>query len=250
MPELIDRYTNGDLTGDELTSFIELLKNNRRLREEVILDRELNEFLSNHDILELQELIISIKKEKQRQKSRRQDLYVILLAASLLLLLGIEIVLNLNQEQTDRIKNTTMLQKVPQKNKKVESATERSVGDKNQKNVLTPKAEGQLAEVYKPNPSFEKMIGVTRGADQFKMISPIPGSHLNEKQEIIFEWLLPRNSGVELMILNNQGSSIYKSGLLVKNNYSLQRGMLKIGLYYYKIIQNEEIVFFGKFYVY
>ena len=68
LPELIDRFNNGKLTGEKLTAFLEMLKTNPRLREEVRLDSDLNEILANMDILELRQKILSIQQNRQKRK--------------------------------------------------------------------------------------------------------------------------------------------------------------------------------------
>jgi hypothetical protein len=96
LPELIDRFNSGDLKGKELTAFLEMLRANPRLREEVRLDADLNNILADTDTIELRKKVLSLKKHRQNRQSN--DLRLFLIAASLLLLIGLEVLLLLTKK--------------------------------------------------------------------------------------------------------------------------------------------------------
>jgi hypothetical protein len=253
LPELIDRFNNGKLTGEKLTAFLEMLKTNPRLREEVRLDSELNEILANVDILELRQKILSI--QKNRQKRKGTDFYFFLLAASLLLLIGIEVLLIMNNTHRNPYNNTTLIPKyqpdskqLPVNNKVEQEAITTETVNK-EKKIRDRKTEKRLAASFRKNPSFENMIGSTRHAGYFRMDAPLIGYRFSEKAEIMFEWTQDGHAEIELKIMDNTGTSIHESRLLDKNKYSLPPGTLNRGLYYFKVLQNDEIIFFGKFMV-
>jgi hypothetical protein len=253
LPELIDRFNNGKLTGEKLTDFLEMLKTNPRLREEVRLDSELNEILANMDILELRQKILSI--QQNRQKRKGTDFYFFLLAASLLLLIGIEVLLIMNKTHRNPYNNTTLTPKyqsdskqLPVNNKVKQAAITTKTVNK-EKKIRDWKTEKRLAASFRKNPSFENMIGSTRHAGYFRMDAPLIGYRFSEKAEIMFEWTQDGHAEIELKIMDNTGTSIHESRLLDKNKYSLPPGTLNRGLYYFKVLQNDEIIFFGKFMV-
>ena len=252
-PELIDRFNNGELKGDELTAFLSILKTNPRLREEVRLDSELNEILANGDILELRQKILLIQKRRKRRKG--PDLHFFLLAASLLLLIGIETLLFTNNTNHSPSKNSILIPRHQQQSKQVpvSGKVERPViamkSVKKGKRILDLKTEKRLAANFRENPSFENMIGSTRYAGNFRMDAPIIGYRFSETAEIRFEWILDGQTEIELKVMDNTGINIHESGLLSKNKYSLPPGTLKRGIYYFKVMQNDEIIFFGKFFV-
>ncbi len=252
-PEMIDRFNNGNLSGEELTAFLEMLKTNPRLREEVRLDNELNEILANEDILELRQKIIAIQKKHKKRKG--QDLHFFLLAASLLLLIGIEVLLFTNYTRHNPSKSVTLIPKHKPDLKRVPDITrvEHPVIPMDTlnkgKRMIDRKTESKLAANFRKNPSFENMIGATRHAGYFRMDAPVIGHHFSEKAVIRFEWILEGQTGIELKIMDNTGTSVHESVSLIKNRYSLPPGTLKRGLYYFKVMQNDEILFFGKFFV-
>jgi len=253
LPELIDRFNNGKLTGEELTAFLEMLKTNPRLREEIRLDSELNEILANVELLELRQKILSI--QKNRQKRKGTDLHLFLLAASLLLLIGIEVFLIMNNIHRNHLNNITLIPKYQPYSKqlpvnnKVEQAPITTETANKEKKIRDLKTEKKLVASFRKNPSFENMIGATRHAGYFRMDAPIIGYRFSEKAKIMFEWTQDGHAEIELKIMDNTGKSSHESRLLDNNKYSLPPGTLNRGLYYFKVLQNDEIIFFGKFIV-
>ena len=253
LPELIDRFNNGKLTGEKLTAFLEMLKTNPRLRDEVRLDSELNEVLANMDILELRQKILLIQKNRQRRKG--MDLHFFLLAASLLLLIGIEALLIMNNTHRNPSNNTTLIPKYHPDSKQlvINNKTEQTAITKETVNkgeqIRDRKTDKIFAASFRKNPSFENMIGSTRHAGYFRMDAPLIGYRFSEKAEIIYEWTQDGHAEIELKIMDNTGTNIHESRLPDKNKYSLPPGTLKKGLYYFKVLQNDEIMFFGKFMV-
>jgi len=249
LPELIDRYNNGELTDDELSVFLEMIKNNPRLRDEVKLDHDLNDILADTDILELRKVIISV--QKKHSKGKRPDLYLILLAASLLLLIGIEIHLFMDKTRhnpTDKsIVMTPLKIKVQDYHQQVNKPDLKMETKNHGIAAADQKPELKIADNLIKNPSLENMIGTTRNAGYFKILSPIGDHHFCEKEGITFEWTWNGSNKVELKIIDNKGANIYESGLLSQNKISIPVGAIKPGLYYFKILQKEEIIYFGKF---
>jgi hypothetical protein len=252
-PELIDRFNTGQLTGEELTAFLEILKTNPRLREEVRLDSELNEILANEDILELRQKILTI--QENRKKRKGPDLYFFLLAASFLLLMGVETLLFMNYTHPLPAGNPILGQKQKPALQKVPGITRIEhhliSADTVKKGNSTRyrKTETMLAASFRKNPSFENMIGSTRHAGYFRMDAPVIGCQFNGKDVIGFTWSKEGDDRINILIMDNNGTNVHESGLLSKNNYSIPPGTLKKGLYYFKVLQNDEILLFGKFFV-
>jgi hypothetical protein len=248
LPELIDRYNDGELEGEELTAFLEMMKVNSRLRKEVTLDKELNEILAKKDILELRQIILSIQK-KQRQK-KGPKLHVFLLAASLLLLIGIEFFIFRTNSRPHPSDNSIVIPKYhpelmqPQNNKTGKSAT---IVTATKGKDIDHNADVILATNFKTNPSFENMLGTTRHEVFFRLIAPSIDSNFSINAEIMFKWTMNETAKIEIKIMDNKGNLMQESGFLNQNNYSLPPGTLKKGLYYFKVLQKDEIIFFGKF---
>jgi hypothetical protein len=244
-PEYIDRFNNGNLTGKALTAFLEEVKTNPRLREEVRLDSELNEILSNFDLLELREKLISV--QKLRRKRKRPEVTLLLMAASLLLLIGFEVFLLVsNMHHRTSGNDLNAINTFIGNQKPVSPSAPVTAGLTAPDKIDKQGTNLKFAELYKKNPAFENMIGTTRNSVSFTIISPIIGERFRPHDDINFVWK-SRTSIIELIILDNAGRSAHSSGTIHKNAYTVQKGTLKPGLYYFRVIQNDEPVFFGKF---
>ena len=86
LPEFIDRYNNNQLQGKELEEFVELMKQNPELREEVKLDQDLNTILADYEIIELRRKII---KNRIPPETKSPDLSFFLFAATAAILIGL-----------------------------------------------------------------------------------------------------------------------------------------------------------------
>ena len=253
LPELIDRFNNGELFGEELAAFQELLKSNPRLKNEVKLDKELNEILADSDLLEFRKTIFSVQKKRLNKKGPGLQSY--LLAASLLFFIGIEIFLFMNNPRQNMLNRSGTVTNNQPAIKEVlpgNSTEKEQINLKAQderKDKISHKAKQAIAASFKINPSLENIIGATRSAVSFKMESPKIGAILNENRVIVFRWSIHNVANNILKILDNSGSEVYTSGLIKEKSFTLSAGILKKGLYYYKIIEKDEIVFFGKFYI-
>jgi hypothetical protein len=253
LPELIDRFNNGELSAEELTGFQELLKANPRLRNEVMLDKELNEILADSDLLEFRKTILSVQKKRMQRKGPGLQSY--LLAASLLLFIGIEIFLFMNNPRQNMLNRSVAVTNnqpaikgvIPENNTVTEQINLKAPNERMGK--ISQKAKQAIAASFKTNPSLENIIGATRNAGAFKMEFPKMGARLSENKVIVFRWSMDKQAKNILRILDNSGSEVYTSELIEEKSYTLSPGILKTGLYYYKIMEKDEIVFFGKFYV-
>jgi hypothetical protein len=251
IPELIDLYNSGMLNGEELQAFLHLLKTNPRLREEVKLDNELDRILANDDILQLRRTILKV--QKKNNKNEGPDINYYLLAASVVILIGIEVLLFLNKSNRFHTDDTTVTVKErtgPGPAKGNNQADKRFVlVDSMKRTDKTPEqpAEPEAVSSYRKNPAFENMIGATRQLSSFRMDAPMPGTAFSKKTVILFKWFFDDHSVIKLTILNNKGASVHESEALKGKRYSLPAGTLTKGLYYFKVIQDDEIVYFGKF---
>ena len=86
LPEWIDRFNNGELSGKELTSFLEMVQRDPRLSEEIRLDKELDSILKDEDLLEVRAKIRDISSRNLKRRGSRRKFY--LMAASFLILIG------------------------------------------------------------------------------------------------------------------------------------------------------------------
>ena len=79
------------------------------------------------------------------------------------------------------------------------------------------------------------------------MVFPLNDYHCSVNAAVRFKWLPEGPAEVELRIMNNSATLVHESGTIKKNTYSIPTGKLKRGLYYFKILRGDEILYFGKF---
>jgi hypothetical protein len=229
-----------------------MLKSNPRLRDEVKLDRELNEILAQTDILEFRRKILF---EQKRQKKRKGPyLNSLLIAASLLLFIGIEVILIMNKTDHRSSVVSTNSNQLPKENKSIlniKSEKLTILSEIQNKAIIIDgrKKDTSLNKRFRKNNSFENMIGSTRHSGYFRMNAPRIGYKYGKKMDIHFEWTLAENEEIELKIMDNTGESVHESGLIQNNSYVLNSGTLLSGLYYFIVKKNDDILFIGKFVV-
>jgi tetratricopeptide (TPR) repeat protein len=94
--EIIDKYLNGELAGEELKAFEDKLKTDRQLQKELKLERELNQIILDEDTIDFRKEVVGIREEMQQHKSDKSPQTVklssskwYLLAASIVVLVGL-----------------------------------------------------------------------------------------------------------------------------------------------------------------
>ena len=96
--ETIDKYLSGELRGQELKAFEEMLKTNQQLREELKLERDLDQIILDEDTIGFRKEVIGVREEMKQQENRpkrfQKPFQLItgkwyLMAASVLILVGI-----------------------------------------------------------------------------------------------------------------------------------------------------------------
>ncbi|MCX6243624.1 MAG: hypothetical protein NTU98_02870 [Bacteroidetes bacterium] len=251
IPEWIDRFNNGELSGKELTSFLEMAQRDPRLSEEIRLDKELDSILTDEDLLELRAKIRSISDKKLKTKRNRRKFY--LMAASFLLLAGLGLLLfyfrgirNSNVESSEnetgkkKVPPAEQMQAIQKKNPAIASLDTGNNISIEQKNKI-------LLASFEKNPSYENLIGATRDAGNFRMVFPLIGHRFSISDVIQFEWELDNSDVIKLQLFNNKGIAVHQTGNIGTNRYSIQKSELKRGLYYFIILHGEDILYFGKF---
>ena len=256
IPEWIDRFNINDLHGEELKEFLELMKQNPELRREVKLDKELNEILADTDTNELREKIL---KYKIPEESNHLRLPIFLLAASITILIGLAIFAFFWMRENDDtiiktadpfITSDTSIfsdKKLPDDEVVLPVATSDSITRRKNKENIDSDERLLLAENYKPYPPYESMVGEVSRSVNFKLIKPSVPETFRKGSVITFLWETGSFLSVTITITNNKAQSIFVSQPIRGKKFLFNTSKLTRGLYYVKFINNDEIVFFGKF---
>lgn len=255
LPEWIDRFNRKELNDEELEKFLQWMEEDPQLKKEVMLDKELNSILDDQDILDLRKKILSRKKKNELLRKR------FLLAAAVIVMLAALFVLYqfvlkemsvYMKENKDMLaQDTTILQETDS------TGTKMSVrrNDNNNPETLTEKS-GNLtnrentrelyASNYEPFPPFESLVETVTRAGYFKLTGP-RGIFFIKNSYVRFSWETNLSQTLNLKILNNKGLAVREASLPQDGKWLLNIAGLKPGLYYFKILMSDEIIYFGKF---
>ena len=257
LPEWIDRYNNNDLHGKDLKEFVELLKNNPELRLDVKLDKELNDILAETDIIELRRKII---KSKISNKTNGPGLSLFLLAASVTILIGLAIFAFLWMKKTDsenlkteyefKIADTSIHKKKQlsaDEQVALDKATIDSIISRKRLGEIKTDDEILLADNYTPYLPYESMVGEISRANYFKLFKPSFTDKYGKGSVVTFNWETTSSNSVTIIITNNKGQPVFESQPINSKNFHFDTSKLSGGLYYFKFIINDEIIYFGKF---
>lgn len=233
-PELIDRFNAGELEGQELTRFLELLKENPSLQREVKLDKEISNLLKDEDLLDLRKKILSV----QRKNPGNQKNLIYLIAASVLLLIsvGLFIITQFPGRQKSLPVNVTKVDSAGSQEFKTRPPAS---SEKKEKNLLSSN--------YTPDPVLESLSGTMTRSGIFLLLHPKPAQVFGRDGEILFSWQAQPGKNIILRILNNKGKQVLEYNLNDKQKLKVSLKQLLPGLFYYKILEEDEILVVGKF---
>jgi hypothetical protein len=256
--EWIDRYNNGTLNGRELEIFLDLMAGSCRIREEVILDKELNAALKEEDILELRKKIRKIYSEGSGLRTVSPK--IVLIAATVLILLAFEYIIYYHvrgknseskAESKQAIYNDPATRHQPFRNDVVSMDTVSgfpgSGNIKGMDNLQGIAKTYDLVACYQPNRTLETLVGTASRSGEFSMLKPSGSAMFNKTETIWFSWETGITEETTLVIENNKGEIVYESDSNTQQSVMLKASFLGFGLFYFKIMQKDEVIYFGKF---
>jgi len=103
-----------------------------------------------------------------------------------------------------------------------------------------------LAAAFTPNKDFEEQLNLSVRGGAVEINAPAKNAHLQTGHPIPFSWNQSGDASYSIILYNNNGWALHiKEG--VQPDYSIAAKMLSPGTYYWKLIQEEEVVHLGKF---
>ena len=100
---------------------------------------------------------------------------------------------------------------------------------------------------YKPLADFELLVGsVTRSA-HLKLIAPPSNLFIPSGNHILFEWRYQKRPvPVNIVVYDNTGNFVVGTPVLLTSTYSMATTDWPGGVYYWKMIMDEDMIFMGK----
>jgi hypothetical protein len=114
---------------------------------------------------------------------------------------------------------------------------------------IRKRVRAMLAKSYDPFPPFEELVGEATRSNQFRMLMPENGGNFATGSPIEFSWEVIPEHIIKIEITNNAGQCLYYSAEIPRQSIAIDSLKLKPGLYYVKFIEQDEILYFGKFFV-
>jgi hypothetical protein len=236
----IDRYNENDLNETEKALFEEEMHANPLLKTEVSIDARLDRFLQDENLIDLMGKINEVTRSGSRGSSLRP---MFLIAASVLFLLatgGLFYYL-----RTDHIQEMPGLSVQESKQQAIRIVP----GDSMPAKVpdYSTANHDLLASSFEPLPEYDLLTGSVTRSHQLKVISPPANAAVPAGAGVMFEWeghdaLVP----VKLILLNNRGIQVSEVLITDSSQYRLDIKGFPDGLYYWKLMADEEMVMMGK----
>lgn len=246
--EWISRYNDGDLRGEELEQFLQLLASDPAISSDTELDREISGFLQDRDLLEF----LRFLEESRYRRSRGFGLNCLLLAALMLIFVmigGIWIFQN------------TFRNGYPMVRKEVDSRSKagqiscqngaryflrKPLGFPAIRNWDNAKGQDLLAANFRPLPFMEGMVGVVTRSDRFRLLSPACSVSRHPNDSIRFQWKKSGDGNLSFELINNQGESVINRHCIPGESFILLTNSFQEGIYYWKVVDDENLAAVGK----
>jgi hypothetical protein len=285
-PEWIDRYNENELNEDERAFFRKKMDNNPLLRTEVFIDACLNNFYEDKDTLDLMKKIEYVSQKHDRGNSAfpylmiAASLLCIIAMGAVVYLIQIapaDVAITSHRRSTQFPQAPSPLDLADSSGKQYLFKQQKSLissGGEVQSpestvcrlfpggalkvpapfSHITPviphelSYEKYLASAYTPMADFESLVGsVTRSA-LLKLIAPAPELKIPAGSPVVFEWISQiRKLPISILVFNNRGNLVFETPTLITDSYVLSTIDWPGGIYYWKIIIDEEMILIGRF---
>jgi len=250
----IGKFTDKELNPEEESRLLAQASHNPLLRNELRLDEDINKLFDDYDRIRLSD---AIRSAIQHEKSRVLLPLYVKIAASVVFLITLTalagLLVNYSRQNPEQsfIGHNPLLKNEP---RELFGFLKRSG---NVEMPATPAKRRELAQNensfnrYSRRPEYEFLIGtVTRDVSVF-VISPLPRVRCKADSQLQFSWrwvsdVVP----VSIEIIDNRGSIILNSMQMMDMSYVLNTRHWPRGLYYYKIITEDELVTIGSISIY
>jgi hypothetical protein len=101
-----------------------------------------------------------------------------------------------------------------------------------------------IAANFTPNPEYEELVNAGFRSSAFAGAKPVQGAILSPRS-VQFSWDVTAGGTLTLVIVDAAGDDVYRA--TVHTVPHTPKRMLPPGLYYWKVLNRDEAVYFGKF---
>jgi len=246
--EWIGKFTDNELDQEQEINLLLMASENPLLRNELRMDREISEMFTDRKKAELSEMICNTIRNRKKIISNSPWLKIaavvtILVASSSL----IQVMRNHFSKTEDKItqegmftaeKETRRLFSLPN----LKQAYEKTFNVRHKQLARVQSTTGN----YMPIPEYELLTGANIRDQMLFLISPYGRLQCCQDSVITFNWhFLSECKPVIIEICDNQGKCVLKSEPLTKPPFIIQANFLQKGLYYYKVLNKDDLITMG-----
>jgi hypothetical protein len=246
----IDRYNDNQLDENERAIFEKRMAADPLLRSEVDIDRRLNHFLMDDELLDLMTKVKTVTARHARANPRMNSLLIAASLLSLALTGGMFYILwtNANNNKVSVAQHASHRSLKSEAEPADDTCSFHHHGYRTQLPRYDATSQGAPGNSYEPLAEFELIVGSATRSGVFKLISPDVNLIIPAGRELNFRWRYDGNPvPVSIIILTNHGIPLKEIPLCQDGSYSLMTQGLKEGLYYWKIMTGDEMVLMGRF---
>jgi len=251
---IIENYVMGRLNQEEELAFEEHILSCDECRQKCDHLQKIIEASENKLIAEN---IIKQTEDSRKVKSGVQFRILLGTAASLVILVGtIFLILNTRKPSyiatykesiTDSVVISSDNNKVEISDKNDTTAVEKNEipEEKYEKNLPDNQQKSLIAQAYHTHPVFESAIENQLRSNGISVSSPQNSEIYTRNQEIKFNWETDARTDLVLIIRDNSGIILFKEKVPSDYIYRIKA----LGLYYWQLMDNNDIIYTGKFLV-
>ncbi|MCX6305843.1 MAG: hypothetical protein NT040_12840 [Bacteroidetes bacterium] len=247
----IDRYHNDELDEEEKAVFEQQMLDNPLLRSEVFIDAGLERFLMDAEVLDLMKKLNAASRRNAQGVKWKS---MLLMAASVLCLAMTAGLYYVIRSRTVVTGTSAILHE-----NRVYHAKENRPGICDAGNSTRHRGgdvpflpfkwvqPGNHAENFEPLDEFELLAGSVTRSGQINLVSPGMNDTVPAGSEVLFAWRnYDLSASLSIIIMNNRGELLSGIPLHHASSYLLNTKGFMEGLYYWKIVADEDLVLMGR----
>ncbi|HNX85770.1 MAG TPA: hypothetical protein PKN12_02480 [Bacteroidales bacterium] len=250
----IDRYNEDELSPEEKAVFEKMKNSSQVLRNEVMVDRYLNEFLSDQDTLEF---CRKVKLTILKRRNGRSFSSFLLIAASLLFLITLSGILFLMGKRNPLpwTKEDSAMREVERE--RLSPSEDRLTDNKLFTGDRLPVAQSPVKSTPDESRSFallpelESLIGHQPRSLDFALEKPGFRDRFRLGSQVLFSWSGTDSlQTVVLSLMDNEGNLLSEYRVEKTNSCVFKTETLRRGIYYWRITIGGELVSLGRMELY
>lgn len=241
----IDEFSTNEITAEDLACLVRLIDRDVIIRMDCRLDHELERYLFDAGAIDLISKL-NVVVEKNRRGRKRSQLFLMAAALLVLVFSGVAFWYIRNGMGLKPMKYIATRESVfRQENQNAGFAIDSLKETETDKQGFPG---NEIAHNYMPNPDLESLVGLNMRAYRFRLVSPQVRTEVKVGEKLNFRWM---NGGemdkMEMEVFDRDGGVVFITAVTDSNGWILPTVGWKSGRYYWKLLQDGNLVKAGVF---